>query len=278
MTAPLRQPAAFFGHGSPMWTLEDNRYTRGWQAFGSDLPERPRAILVISAHWYLHATAVTAMAEPSTIHDFFGFPDELFAVRYPAPGDPQLAAEIADLVRPTRVGLDRDSWGLDHGCWTVLRHIRPQADVPVVQLSVDATKSFDEHLALGARLAPLRDRGVLVVASGNVVHNLRAVRWNRPGSGDDWAVEFDRAASDLLTTDPGRAPALAEHPLLEQAAPTPDHLVPLLYLAGIAAAAGTTATPTLAGCELGSLSMTSYLVDDQSPHHPPASAGAPHRD
>lgn len=252
-------PSIFVGHGSPMNTLETNAYTQLWQRLGKSLP-RPRGILVISAHWFIGATAVTAMPRPRTIHDFYGFPDELFEFEYPAPGLPELAGEVAELVKPHWVGLDRDQWGLDHGAWSVLAHLYPAADVPVVQISLNALKPFDYHIDLGRRLAPLRERGILILGSGNVVHNLRRLNWRNPESGEEWAHRFDDAVAALMADNPAGIAGLQKHPDYALAVPTPDHFLPLLYMAGIADATGKAAAPLVRGCTLGSVSMTCYGV------------------
>ena len=255
-------PALFIGHGSPMNTLERNGFTEAWRAFGKQLP-RPRAVLVVSAHWFFGATAVTAMAQPRTIHDFYGFPDELFAFQYPAAGAPDIAAEIADAVKPTWCGLDHDQWGLDHGAWSVLAHVYPDADVPVLQLSVNALKPLDYHLGLGARLASLRERGIMVLASGNVVHNLRLIQWNRPDAAFDWAERFDDAVAQQLSEAPEDILKLVEHPDYEAAVPTPDHFIPLLYIAGMAAEQNEILPALVRGYAMGSISMSCYGLEAQ---------------
>lgn len=228
-----RLPAIFFGHGSPMEAL-GGAYADGWRWLGEALP-RPKAILMVSAHWYLDGTAVTAMAMPRTIHDFHGFPEALYHVSYPAPGDPWLAERVAGLLAPLPVMRDQD-WGLDHGAWAVLRHFRPAADVPVVQLSIDRTQPPAFHFELGRRLRELRDEGVLVAGSGDVVHNLRAMRRQKAAPPYDWAERFN----DLVkrTTAEGDRTHLADYAALGEdarlAAPTPDHYLPLLYVLGAA--------------------------------------------
>ena len=247
-----------------MNALEQNRYTAAWQVFGQACP-RPRAILAVSAHWYVNFTAVTAMAQPRTIHDFYGFPQALFEVEYPAPGSPQIAEEVAEIVKPQRVGLDQDSWGIDHGTWSVLVHAFPEADIPVVQLSIHASRDFDFHFELGARLAPLRDRGVLIVGSGNVVHNLGLLNWSQPELGFDWARRFDEAARVALTEQPSDVPALRSHGDFARSAPTPEHFMPLLYIAGLASAAKRPLESLVDGYAFGSLSMASYTLDAKCP-------------
>jgi 4,5-DOPA dioxygenase extradiol len=259
-TSGQLMPAAFIGHGNPMNALEDNRYTAAWRAFGAAVP-RPRAILVVSAHWYINATAVTAMPRPRTIHDFYGFPRALFDVEYSAPGLPELADEISEVVKPTWVGADLDSWGIDHGTWSVLVHAFPDASIPVVQLSINADKGLDYHLELGAKLAPLRQRGVLIVGSGNVVHNLGGMNWGLVDDGFDWAQRFDSDAKQRMLTDPTEFAALDAHPDFPSAVPTPDHFIPALYLAGLAGAAGAgTPEVLIDGYAYGSLSMTAYTL------------------
>jgi 4,5-DOPA dioxygenase extradiol len=238
-----------------MNALERNEYTGAWAAIGAALP-RPRAVLCVSAHWYVSATALTADAAPRTIHDFGGFPRALYQVRYPAPGDPVLARRVRELLAPVPVSL-AEPWGLDHGTWSVLCHVFPRADVPVVQLSVDETQPPAFHYDLGRRLAPLRDEGVLVAGSGNIVHNLHAYAWGRhPAEPFDWALRFEEKVKELLKT--------ADHgPLVDYeslggdavlAVPTPEHYLPLLYVAGTRAP-GEEASFPVSGIDGGSVSM-----------------------
>lgn len=252
-------PAAFVGHGSPMNALETNRYTESWRALGEAIPT-PRAILVISAHWYINATAVTAMPRPRTIHDFYGFPSELFAVEYAAPGLPELADEVSEVVKPTWVGADVDQWGIDHGTWSVLVHAFPDATIPVVQLAINANEGIDYHFELGTKLAPLRDRGVLILGSGNVVHNLGGMNPALAEDGFDWAQRFDEEAKSRMASDPAEVTTLDAHPDFRHAVPTPDHFIPLLYIAGLAAAGKANAEVLIDGYAYGSLSMTAYTL------------------
>ena len=224
-------PAVFFGHGNPMNALQENPWTSGWAGLGAALP-RPKAILSVSAHWYLPATAVTAISRPRTIHDFGGFPPALYEVQYPAPGSPELASRVADLLAPMEVAMDR-SWGLDHGTWSVLVHAFPGADVPVVQLSIDESKPARWHYELARKLAPLRDEGVLIMGSGNMVHNLHTYSWGkRSVEPYDWALRFETTARQALSA--AEFSALVDYESLGRdamlAAPTPDHYLPLLYV------------------------------------------------
>lgn len=270
-------PAAFLGHGSPMNALEENRYTAAWHEFGKSVPT-PRAILVVSAHWYTNVTAVTAMRQPRTIHDFYGFPEQLFQVAYPTPGSPELAEEVAEIVKPTHVGLDQDSWGIDHGAWSVLVHAFPEANIPVVQLSIHALRDLDAHFELGTRLAPLRERGVLIIGSGNIVHNLSVLNWSQPDLAFDWARRFGDAARTLLTASPNDVPALCNHRDYSRSVPTLDHFVPLLYIASLASVANRPLELLVDGYAYGSVSMAAYTLDAQCPTEPDdtrPSAGLP---
>jgi 4,5-DOPA dioxygenase extradiol len=215
------------------------------------------------------------MPQPRTIHDFYGFPQELFDVQYPAPGLPDLAGEISDIVRPTWVGADLDSWGIDHGTWSVLVHAFPEAAIPVVQLSINADKPLDYHVEMGAKLASLRERGVLIMASGNVVHNLRGMNWRLGDSGYDWAVRFDEGVKARMLSDPTGVVRLDGHPDYRAAVPTPDHFIPLLYLAGLAGVADDNLDILIDGYAYGSLSMTAYTLGLPCPRASGAGRGAP---
>lgn len=242
-----------------MNALEVNRYTSAWRELGRNLP-RPRAILVVSAHWFVNATAITAMSQPRTIHDFYGFPKALFDIQYPAPGYPGLVDEVSDVVHPTWVGADIDSWGFDHGAWSVLKHAFPDASVPVVQLSINADKSLDYHLELGAALAPLRQHGVLIVGSGNIVHNLRALDARLEDTGFDWALRFGEETTNRMLSAPADIARLDGHPDFHAAVPTPDHFLPLLYIAGLASVASESVDILVDGYGYGAVSMASYTV------------------
>jgi 4,5-DOPA dioxygenase extradiol len=226
-----RMPVIFIGHGNPLNVLLDNDFTRGWAAIGRRIP-KPRAILSISAHWYVAGTYVTAMPAPRTIHDFGGFPPEMYAIEYPAPGDPELARRVQSLLADVPAGLDA-GWGLDHGTWSVLYRVFPRADVPVIQLSIDATRPPSFHYETGKRLAPLRGEGVLIIGSGNLVHNLHAYAWGRKNVEPfDWGVRFERKVREFLAAGEDR-PLIEYEKLGPDAilsAPTPDHYLPLLYV------------------------------------------------
>jgi 4,5-DOPA dioxygenase extradiol len=258
-------PAIFFGHGNPMNALSTNPYTEGWRRIGEQTP-RPRAILSISAHWFVPGTGVTISTDPRTIHDFGGFPRELYQVRYPAPGDPQLARRVQQMLAPVPVTLD-DSWGLDHGTWSVLRHVYPAADVPIVQLSIDESQPPSFHFDIGRKLAPLRGEGVLIVGSGNLVHNLHAYAWGRHMPDPyDWAVRFETEAKGLLLS--GDSKPLIEYERLGREAllsiPTPDHYLPLLYVIGARQASDLVTFP-IEGVDGGSISMLSVQVAAPAP-------------
>ncbi|MHA6312679.1 4,5-DOPA-extradiol-dioxygenase [Pantoea sp. S-LA4] len=256
-----RMPALFLGHGSPMNALEENRYTTAWRQAGDSLP-RPRAIIAVSAHWYTTGTAVTAMAQPRTLHDFGGFPQALFDTRYPAPGSPELAEQLVRQLAPIPVRLDHE-WGFDHGSWGVLIKMYPQADIPVVQLSIDSTKPPAWHYELGQKLAALRDEGVMIVASGNVVHNLRKVRWDGGDEVYPWASSFEQFVRDNLAAEGDAASHplvnFMQHPGAALSNPTPEHYLPLLYVLG-SRQKGEAITIPVDGIEMGAISMLSVQV------------------
>jgi len=260
VTSTLRMPALFLGHGNPMNAVRSNGYTSAWRALGARLP-RPTAIVAVSAHRYTPGTFVTAETHPATIHDFGGFPRELYEVRYPAPGSPALAERLVSLLAPVSVRPDTD-WGLDHGTWSVLVHLYPHADVPVVQLSIDAMQPPDFHYALGRRLAALREEGVLVLGSGNIVHNLALADWSESQSPPAWAVEFDAQVSAHVLA--GDDVPLVDYPLLGEGAalavPTPEHYLPLLYVLG-ARWPGESAALPVTGFDLGTVSMAAVLLE-----------------
>ena len=258
MSEPL--PAIFFGHGNPMNAVQSNRYTEGWRRIGKQTI-KPRAILSISAHWFVPGTGVTVGTAPRTIHDFGGFPPELYQVQYPAPGDPDLARRVQAMLAPLPVMLD-NSWGLDHGTWSVLCHVYPGADIPVVQLSIDETEPPAFHYEIGRKLAPLREEGVLIVGSGNLVHNLHAYAWGRRMAEPyDWAIRFERQAKRLMLA--GEDQRLIEYESLGRDAmlsiPTPDHYLPLLYVLATRRQGEEIAFP-IEGIDGGSISMLAVEI------------------
>ncbi len=257
-----KMPVLFVGHGSPMNAIEENEFSAGWRKAGESLP-KPSMILCVSAHWATDGTFVTAVPKPETIHDFYGFPKELFAVQYPAPGNPGMVKEISDEIKSTDVGLD-EKWGLDHGAWSVIKHMYPNADVPVVQFSIDRRKGPNYHFELANELSFLRRKGVLIVGSGNMIHNLRVIAWNKMNEseyGYDWAHEADFKLKNIING--GDFKELVNYSKqrgeMEMAVPTPEHFIPLLYTLGLKEE-----TDQLSWFNdklvLGSISMASLLI------------------
>jgi 4,5-DOPA dioxygenase extradiol len=252
-------PAIFFGHGNPMNALSKNEYTEAWASIGKSIP-RPRAVLSVSAHWYIPACAVTANPAPRTIHDFGGFPRELYEVKYPAPGSSELALRVRELLSPV-AELD-ETWGLDHGTWTVLKHVFPKADIPVVQLSIDETHPPEFHYETGKRLAALREEGVLIIGSGNLVHNLHTYAWGDHGvKAFDWAMRFEQQVRELIVE--GHDARVVDYEKLGRDAmlsvPTPDHYLPLLYVLGLRRKNERTSFP-VEGVDGGSVSMLAVQI------------------
>lgn len=261
--AAVLMPVLFVGHGSPAYAFEDNRYTRAWRELGERLP-KPSAIVAISAHWYAPGTKVTVAEVPQTIHDFSGFPEEFYRFHYRAPGAPSLARRVRELLRPVDVELDQE-WGLDHGSWAVLKHMYPDADIPVIQLSIDSTQSPRYHYELGRSLAPLRDEGVLVLGAGNVVHNLRAMQRTRNAPPAPWADEFNRHIRECV--ERGDHDAVIDYEQFGVSArysvPTAEHFLPLLYVLGLQSARDRVDIP-IDGVELGTVSMLSVALSDRA--------------
>lgn len=257
-----KMPVLFLGHGSPMNAIEENQFVQGFRNISREIP-KPNAILCISAHWFTNGTKVTAMDMPPTIHDFGGFPDELFAVQYPAAGSPELAKQTTSLLLPAEVQEDH-SWGLDHGAWSVIRHLYPEADIPVVQMSIDYTKPPEYHFELAGRLQKLREKGILIIGSGNIVHNLRLIDWqniNTVGAGWDWAIEAREMTNNWILD--GNFRNLIDYQkhgtALQAAIPSADHYLPLIYSLGLK---NKSDDISLFNDELigGSLSMTSVRI------------------
>ncbi len=253
-------PAIFFGHGNPMNAVANNEWTRSWASIGNDI-RRPKAVLSISAHWYVPAVAVTAMERPRTIHDFGGFPKELFEFNYPANGSPEIAERVNELIGGN-VQMDENYWGLDHGTWSVLCHVFPDADVPVVQLSIDETKPPEWHYELAKKLAPLREENILIVGSGNLIHNLHAYAWGKHDVEPfDWALRFESTARELIAAG-DHMPLVNYESLGKDAmlsAPTPDHYLPLLYILGLVQEDDVVSFP-VEGFDGGSVSMTTVFI------------------
>jgi 4,5-DOPA dioxygenase extradiol len=255
-----RMPAIFFGHGNPMNALYQNAWTEGWSAIGRTIP-RPKAILCISAHWFIPTLAVTSMQRPRTIHDFGGFPRELFEYQYPAPGSPELAERVVELIGRD-VSMDDSQWGLDHGTWSVLCHVYPEADIPVVQLSIDETKDAEWHYELAKNLSPLRDENILVTGSGNLIHNLHTYAWGKHDVEPfDWALRFEDTARQLMLSG-DHTPLINYGSLGKDAllsAPTPDHYLPLLYVLAQQTDDDKVSFP-ISGFDGGSISMTTVRI------------------
>lgn len=252
-----KMPLLFVGHGNPMNSITDNEFARVWNTLGKSLP-KPKAILCISAHWETDGSFVTAMDTPQTIHDFGGFPDELYQVQYSAPGSPELAENIKRLVSRTCIGLDME-WGLDHGCWSVLRHLFPLADVPVVQLSIDYKKTFQQHYEIAKELAVLREKNILIMGSGNIVHNLRMVDWQNKNTAFEWAVKTNDKIKKFIVNNDYKS--LLDNKTWSKefalAAPTVEHFIPLIYIMGIKEESEKVSFFN-DKIEMGSLSMTSF--------------------